>query len=130
MPNEIRVEICKFDGCQQFDLRACGSKLQAIEQDTITGIYGAKTVTIFEPRDTAEELDFTIKRVRGDVNIRLPADWTVDTTASHKDDVDAGDLALKQLPRVTAEKDGRMFDVGVVNSPVLTLHFRKQARSF
>lgn len=128
MPESIRLEICKFDGCHVFDLRATGNKIACVETDIMTGIFGSKTVFIFEPHENVDDLSFTIKKVKGDVHVELPITWTAYTTATSMDELDAAVVGERHFARVTAEKDGRRFDIGFVDSPTLEITFKKVAR--
>lgn len=129
MPDSIRLEVCKFEGCHVFDIRASGNKIACVETSVMTGIFGSKSVFVFEPHDTADDLSFTIRKAKGDVHIDLPITWTAYTNATSMDEMDTPFPDERHFARVTAEKDGRRFDIGFVDGPNLTINFKKVAKA-
>ena len=118
--SEFRISVQDFNGAPTFDIRASGEKVRAVEVNTVRGLFGSKLVYTFETDDACGDLQFTIKKARGDIDIDLPDGWDVELGCVDKNDYDI------RMPKVKVHQADKHSLVGYVSGQELTVHFYRE----
>lgn len=113
------IKVCKYEGSPVFDLQASGHNVSAVEIAEERGSCGTKQVYVFETKNDAE-LDLTIKKVRGDVEIEVPWGWGVDT-----DVIGYNDFRIRLPQVVLLHGDCERTLLGYIASQHMKVHFYK-----
>ena len=116
------ISVTNYQGSPVFDLHTSGHNISAVEIYPTRGVFGEKMVYVFETKDDAE-LQLTIKKLRGDVDIDLPQGWDIDT-----DTIAVNDFNTR-LPRVCVAQEENAILLGYVATNSLKVHFFAQHQS-
>ena len=116
---KFTVKVNAYQGSPIFDLHASGHNIAAVQIAEERGLYGTKQVYTFETKNDAE-LEITIKKLKGDVDIELPTGWGIDTDVE-----ELNDSGLR-LPNVTVNRDNVCTFLGYIAKPSLQINFFKE----
>ena len=116
---QFKISVQDFNGAPRFDIRATGENVRSVEVDTVRGMFGSKIVYTFETKDDCD-LQFSIKKCFGDVDIDLPDGWDVELGCIDRNDLDI------RMPRVKVHRGHKHTMAGYVTGQELTVHFYKE----
>jgi len=106
-----------------YDVKAFGQDVSAVEFSEEAGIDGPRRVFTFEVKN-GSELNLTLRKLRGDVELTLPPSWDASVDVISYVDSES------RLPKVILTRGDIEVIVGYVTSPTLSIHFFKQRQRY